>query len=267
MLSFSYISELIHGLLEKDGIRKFPLKQVEKLIEHRNNMLDNGQFNDFDWYRLPANKSSKKVKDEFGFRKAVIFYLKEEFKYEGINITDKIINKIFSYERLLLCNVGNIKSYYEMLVDLKKHKKIDFLLEWDFDKWTKWKESIDVAVGCFTQAFGVYPNVLIANSHTISQMNFLFNTIPGEKEKFYLLHERTLLKMKLEKNEEIELTGYGDLNYHVNFTENDKFADKEFTLFYKNHPDLDDDNDDDNNDADKKPLAPKPHGSKVRVKT
>jgi hypothetical protein len=267
MLSFAYISELVHGLLVKDGIKDFPLKHVKKLIEYRNKMLNIFQLEDFNWYRLPKSRKSKRTKDELYYRESVYINMREDFKYDGITIRDEVIDKVFSYERIILTNVGNVKSYYIILEELKKRRKVDFLLEWEFRKWTKWQESISEAVEQYILDYGVYPNAFIANSHTLSQINFLINNIPGGKKEVYRRDEKTYKKIPVDENEEIELAGLENNLYTLRFGYNENVKDKEFMLFYQDHPDLDDDDDDDDeNNNDKTPVSPTPVGSEIPVK-
>ena len=265
MLSFAYISELIHSLLKEEGIKNFPLKHVKKLLKYRNDMLELFQLEDFNWYKLPKYRKSKKTLLELEFRETVYIYLMENFQYDGLIISEEMIDKVFSYERLILIYVGNVRSYYLILEDLKKRRKVDFLLEWEFFKWTKWQQSISEAVEEYILEYGVYPNVLIANSHTLSQINFLINNIPGGKKEVYRRDEKTYKKIPVDETEEIELAALENENYTIHFAFNEKIKDKDFMLFYKDHPDIDDDDDDD--DSNKKaPVSPTPVSDKILVR-
>ena len=253
MKTFEEITKTIHNLLLKEGIENLSLKDIEQIINSRNNMLDIMQ--ELDWIDFDLLDSETTDQSEHDFRELVYDYLLEECKYYDFAIDKELLEKIFRLENEILDNIGNIKSYYLMLLE---YPDIEFSGEFEIDKWTEWKEKVDQAVYDFTLNYGIFPNILLANKHTLSQFNFLINNIPGEKNDVFRIDEVTNKEVPVDTSEEIELTGYECGNYHLFFGSNDKVEDKVFILEYNEDIDREDDDDDSGDDDNKTPVAPIP---------
>lgn len=259
MLKFNEITKLIHDMLLKEDINYFPLSHVRKLIRFRNNLKEFGGLDYFKWFPLEYKRKYKWVKRELDLREDIFFCLSEDFKYDNLPpLSREIMDKVFYYENIILKHVGNVMSYYDMLYEMRKHK-VDFKYDDKFRKWTDWEKSIDEAVEEFTLWYGLYPNVLIANEYTLSQIDFLLNTIPEERKNTFRLDEITNKQIPIEDDEEINLSILNYPDFSIRFAYNKKYDDKEFALAYieglNDNDEDDDDNDDDN------PVNPKPSPS------
>ena len=107
--------------------------------------------------------------------------------------------------------------------------------------WTKWNALFSEAIGDFFTSYSYYPNILQANSHTFSQVDFLVNEMPNEKRRVSrkdLLANKTI---KPQKKEDIKLSSFNNMKCTVDFALDDKLEDKEFVLIYDSDPDWDDD--------------------------
>lgn len=107
--------------------------------------------------------------------------------------------------------------------------------------WTKWNAIFSEAIDDFFATFTYYPNILQANSHTYSQIDFLVNEVPNEKNR---VSRKDLLSNKLIKpmgREQIVLVSFENLKCKVDFTLDYKLEDKEFLLIYDSDPDWDND--------------------------
>ncbi len=51
-----------------------------------------------------------------------------------------------------------------------------FEKDYKIEKWTKWNSFLNDSIGDFYNSFSIYPNILEANGHTHSQIDFLTTT-------------------------------------------------------------------------------------------
>jgi hypothetical protein len=295
MLKFDFITDLIHALLKEEGIKDLPLNHVRKLIKFRNKYLDINKDDSFNWIKLPKRKNTQWIKDELEYRKNVCLFIKEKFKRKSlitplapslsvekagdefkknkykeipkknnIQITDEIIDKVFSIENFILVDVGNIRSYYEML-DILKKKDISFVYLCEIKKWTSWKKTVDQAIDFFIYVYGLYPNAMIANKHTFSQINFIVSNVPADRSKILDFDEKTLKIKPVEKHKEINLVGIRSHDFFLRFIPDDEMPDKKFMLYYHDGPFLNWDDDDDDDDDKVKPVPITPLSQNVFI--
>ena len=145
-------------------------------------MLDICDLHDFIWYPLIYKRKTKRIQDEIDFRECIFDGLKADFKYHhNMKLTFDVMNKIFLHERAILSNVGNIRSYYDMLIEYDKGE-VTFEYVDEINKWTKWTEAIGEAEEYFILSYGFYPNVAVFNKNTLSQINFIVSTVPQERK-------------------------------------------------------------------------------------
>jgi predicted oxidoreductase (fatty acid repression mutant protein) len=109
------------------------------------------------------------------------------------------------------------------------------------DKWTDWNLTISNSINNFYENFSYYPIILEANSHTNSQIDFLINEIPNEKEKDYKINELTNMLEQPYENQYIKISSFDTTKASVEFAEDNNLKDKQFRLIYDSDPDWDDD--------------------------
>lgn len=113
-----------------------------------------------------------------------------------------------------------------------------FQKQYNIEKWTNWHHNIHIAIKGFYTKYNFYPNILEANKHTYSQIDFLVSIIPEEKEK--IVNIETLKHP--EQDEMIGISSFQDVNCLIDFAVNEKLKDKYFKLIYDSNPDWGDDN-------------------------
>ena len=257
MLKFDFITELIHALIKDKGISDISLINVRKLIRFRNEFLDANKDDSYKWEKLPKKKNAEWIQKELEYRKNVCQFLKEKFKNKDIQLTDEIIDKVLDYEYFILVDVGNVRSFYEMLEILKK-KEISFEYVNEIKRWTNWKKTVEKAIDYFVYVYGLYPNVMLANKYTFSQINFIVCNLPEDRKNIRNFDEKTLKITPVEKYKEISLVGIRSKNYFLRFIADDVMSDKRFILFYHDGSFLDIDDDDDDDDKVKPVPSPSP---------
>lgn len=55
--------------------------------------------------------------------------------------------------------------------------------KYTIEKWCEWNVLLSNATDDFKLTYSFAPNILEANRHTHSQIDFLTNVVPGEKDK------------------------------------------------------------------------------------
>ena len=151
---------------------------------------------DLDWLYWDLI-DEKKDEKEIEFRDASYDYIKYDCNYTGLNVDFDELEKIFRFEKEILDYVANIHGYYYTLENFPDE---ELKSEYTIDKWTNWNDCIDDAVEEFTEEFGVFPNILKANEHTFSQINFLINNVPGEKHNVLIYDEDIKMQVPADNN-------------------------------------------------------------------
>ena len=116
--------------------------------------------------------------------------------------------------------------------------------KYEVKKWTDWHNVISSSTDNFYDIYGLYPNILIANNHTYSQIYFMINIIPNAKKSVFHIDDQTQEHIPVHDDEQIEINGYEAENYALTFAVDNEIADKSFTLMFDDNPDWDDDNSD-----------------------
>ena len=128
------------------------------------------------------------------------------------------------------------------------------------DKWTKWSDAVYEAGYHFYEENDVYPNVLIMNSHTDSQINYLVNIMPGEKKFVHdSLGEDSV---PVDENMEVQIEFFKTSHFTLTCAISEDMPDKIFDLMYDPDPfwNMEDDDDDSNGDDDNPVPVPDPEG-------
>jgi hypothetical protein len=107
-------------------------------------------------------------------------------------------------------------------------------------KWTEWNSSLAKNIDDFYVSYSFYPNILEANRYTYSQIDFLINVIPGEKQKLYRNDELLNQRLKPAETEEVGIIAYESDIGNVDFAIDENLAYKEFRLVYDSDPEWED---------------------------
>ena len=119
-----------------------------------------------------------------------------------------------------------------------------FERKYTINQWVKWNRRLSEAIEDFYASFSIHPIILEANLHTQSQIDFLVNVVPGEKEKLHHVNELTNEVSYLKFNEKVGINQFSTGNCSLEFAVDDQLEDKEFVLVYDSDPEWgDDDND------------------------
>lgn len=128
-----------------------------------------------------------------------------------------------------------------MNLESKLNTKMQFKKQYTFETWNGWNDTICHSSQDFFNVFGFYPNILEANRHTFSQIDFICNINKQHTEKIYKADEITGEKdYSLRKGEEVSIAAFYTDKYQIEFAWDDDLKDKEFVLFYEDESDDDD---------------------------
>jgi len=112
-----------------------------------------------------------------------------------------------------------------------------FEKDYKLEKWTEWNSFLNDSIGDFYNSFSIYPNILEANGHTHSQIDFLTNVIPEEKERLRRINDVTGEITAPEPNEKISLTAFQTEANDLDFAVDENLLDRELRLVYDSEPD------------------------------
>jgi len=115
-----------------------------------------------------------------------------------------------------------------------------FEKSYNLAKWTDWNSSLAETMDDFCNVYSFYPNILEANSYTYSQIDFLINVIPGEKQKLYRNDELLNQRQIPAETEEVGVIAYESDVGNVDFAIDEKLGYKEFRLVYDSDPEWED---------------------------
>jgi len=106
--------------------------------------------------------------------------------------------------------------------------------------WTEWNSALAKTIDDFYKSYSVYPNILEANRYTFSQIDFLINVIPGERQNLHRKNELLNQTMKPAETEEVGIVAYESDNANVDFAIDENLDYKEFRLIYDSDPEWED---------------------------
>jgi hypothetical protein len=92
-----------------------------------------------------------------------------------------------------------------------------------FNKWSTWNKRISESSENFFKNFNCYPNLLFANEHTFSQINYITSIIPDLKLNFFKLNPGF---------KEVEIAYYISKKYEIRFAYDIDLPHKEFILVF-----------------------------------
>ena len=97
--------------------------------------------------------------------------------------------------------------------------------------WNDWDDIINDSIRVFFETYSVHPNILLANTHTFSQFDFI-TTISPKRD-----NAKNDLGKSPENNEEITLISFENAMCDIDFSVDEKIEDKRFVLIYDTEPD------------------------------
>ncbi len=112
-----------------------------------------------------------------------------------------------------------------------------FEKDYKLEKWTEWNSFLNDSIGDFYNSFSIYPNILEANGHTHSQIDFLTNVIPEEKERLRKKDELTDKFIKPQQDEEVEISSFKTGTVELDFAVDEMLDDRVLRLVYDSEPD------------------------------
>ena len=116
-----------------------------------------------------------------------------------------------------------------------------FEKKYQINGWVNWNSMLSDSIDDFKATYSLNPNILEANRYTYSQIDFLINVIPGEKQKLHRTDELTNKRIEPKEIEEVSIFLYESDFYSVEFAIDEKLSDKEFRLIYDSDPEWGDD--------------------------
>jgi len=122
--------------------------------------------------------------------------------------------------------------------------------KYEFIKWNDWDHCVAKSINDFHQIYSLYPNILLANRHTHSQINFITTINEEKKNNLHLVVDENIgnyLDSIISENDEtVRITSFSENNCELFFAiaTEPELTDKEFVLLYDDDPDGDGDEDD-----------------------
>lgn len=109
---------------------------------------------------------------------------------------------------------------------------------YNITKWTKWNSCMSDAIKDFYSTYLQYPNILLANEYTFSQIDFLVNNVIGEKAFVEKQNESTKVFEPIDTNNDdyIMLKSFENSVCSVDFAVGEDLKDKEITLVFDDNP-------------------------------
>jgi hypothetical protein len=115
--------------------------------------------------------------------------------------------------------------------------KIEKLYTIKEKEWTAWNKNISDAIDNFFASFSYYPDILEANDYTYSQIDFLINEIPGEKQNLRKIDDFSNKEPIPLQDEYVKISGFDNIKASLEFATDNELKDKEFRLIYDSDPD------------------------------
>jgi hypothetical protein len=106
-------------------------------------------------------------------------------------------------------------------------------------EWMAWRETLADAIDDFYEVYSMYPNILEASDHTLSQFDFLVNIMPDERQHVQKKDDVTGTISMPGKSETILLSGFDSIYTDIDFAIDNQLADKEFRLVYDDEAEWD----------------------------
>jgi hypothetical protein len=114
-------------------------------------------------------------------------------------------------------------------------------------RWNDWDHIIARSIDDFFLTFSIYPNILLANKYTYSQIDFITTINPEKKKNAHRIVDdkigEYLESLTTDKNEGVGLTSFQKNLCELDFAIEKELKDKEFTLVFDDNPEWGDDND------------------------
>lgn len=116
-----------------------------------------------------------------------------------------------------------------------------FKREYKITKWEDWSNKLTESIDDFYNYFSVYPKILEANEHTLSQFDFITNVKSDERKKVKKENMLTKEIEKLKPNDKIVIDSFSKGGKTVRFAVDENMEDKVFRLVFDSDADWGDD--------------------------
>lgn len=107
-----------------------------------------------------------------------------------------------------------------------------FTKDYKIDLWSKWNEFVSAAIDDFIITFNHRPEILIANVHTHSQIDFIVNIKPDDRKKVLKENTETGEIIRPAREDDIVIDEFTYADCELTFCVNDELEDKYFRLVY-----------------------------------
>ena len=118
--------------------------------------------------------------------------------------------------------------------------------KYEFVAWNEWDHCISDAIVDFYQVYKRNPNILLANKHTYSQIDFITNVNEVKKNNAHLVVDKHIddyLDSLTSEKDAVSLTSFkkGDCKLIFAIATEPELGNKDFVLLYDDDTDGDDD--------------------------
>ena len=123
---------------------------------------------------------------------------------------------------------------------------MEFSKKYEFVNWNDWDHCVAYSIKDFYRIYKLYPNILLANRHTHSQIEFITAIIEEKKNNLHPVVDESIgnyLDSIVSGNDESgPITSFSDDNCDLVFAiaTEPELNDKEFVLLYDDEPEDDD---------------------------
>ena len=112
-----------------------------------------------------------------------------------------------------------------------------------YEQWTKWSSLLPGFIKDFQTHYVYSPNILQANNHTLSQIDFTTSIDPEEASRVTKVNDITNRAEDVAQYDKISLSEYCWGNISLVFTIDDTLPNKTLRLIYDSDPGWDDETD------------------------
>ena len=112
-----------------------------------------------------------------------------------------------------------------------------FAKRYKISNWMDWNSQLSENIEDFFLSFSIFPNILEANPLSYSQIDFLVNVVPDEKNKLHRKDDFTNQILRPRSHENVGITAYSNDCCMIDFAINENLKDKEFKLVFESNPD------------------------------
>lgn len=113
--------------------------------------------------------------------------------------------------------------------------------KYQLSSWNDWDHMVANSIDDFFQSFSLYPTILLANSFTYSQIDFITTINPEKKKNIHKILEndsdQNSNSMTFNEKENVGLASFRKGTCELDFAVDQELKDREFSLVYDDEPD------------------------------